>query len=89
MGRSTMVLQWRCEQLIRVVITQIVALGRGQAGIVLRPGEELALGIVSVIKLGEKNARACLVLDLLESFVLRVWKIGVIGRRPAWIRQRV
>src|SRR5437660_11479919 len=74
-GRS--VLQWRCEQLIRVVIAKIIPLRACQARVVLSPGEELAFGLVSVIKLGDAYARALRILDLLESFVLRVRAVRV------------
>ena len=77
------VLERRGRQLIRIVVSEIEPLRRGQARVILCPGRDFALDVVGVIKLGnELFVRVVIVVqvfDLLEAFVLGVWKVGVVG----------
>lgn len=79
-GVVRVLLQRRSQQLVSVVVAQIVALRHIQPRIILRPRLNLAFRIVSVIELRKKDARACLILNLLEALVLEVQEVGVICR---------
>jgi hypothetical protein len=65
------VLERRGRELIGIVVAEVKALGRGEPGIILRPGLNLAFGVVGVILLRDQVVvvRALQVLDLLEPLV--------------------
>ena len=72
------VLEGRSQQLIGIIVAEIEALRSVQAGVILFPGRDLALHVVSIIELRDESARAVQVFDLLKPFVLRVGKISVV-----------